>query len=348
MDQNLTSNSKENGNTSFFDKLFGQKGLGSLFGANANGGGFFQMLMGFLSSFMGGFKDFGKGLSGENKLPTNPDIPAPAPSKTTSIDKTSIEKGPSPTVSLSQERSLPERIGSGIRASWVGLLDLIGVHESAGDYNRVYSARGVKKADVTNMTLNQVLDYQKKYVQEQADRGVPPNYRSSAIGKYQINKPTLVDLMKGMGLKGDEVMDESMQDKMAAFLIQHRALDKSGKIDQNKLANIWASMPKEDGRGAYDHVGTNKASNISKKLQHTLAVANEEIIVASADPSQDFQRTDAKQNKVAAHVDPQKGHIVRDYGNITDQTTQNTVLAGEPHKTKPGQVLDSPALSLSI
>lgn len=119
-----------------------------------------------------------------------------------------------------------------------GLMELVGEKESKGDYNVAY---GGTKDNFTNMTVDEVLQWQDDYV----DSGSS----SSAVGKYQIIRKTLRDLKKKMKLKGDEVFSPEMQDAMFVQLLKKRGYDKwvDGKIDDvefgNKLAKEFASFP---------------------------------------------------------------------------------------------------------
>ncbi len=137
------------------------------------------------------------------------------------------------------------------------LLELIADKESNGDYNRVYGA-GVQRVNLTSMSIDKVLQWQKSYV----NHGSP----SSAAGKYQIINKTLSSLKKEMGLKGDELFDEKMQDRMAEHLLDKRGYQDylAGKISEEQfMLNVskeWASMPKDaSGRSYYTGDGLNKA-----------------------------------------------------------------------------------------
>jgi len=89
-------------------------------------------------------------------------------------------------------------------------------------------------------------------------------WNSSAVGKYQITRRTLKDLMRTMKLKGNEKFTPELQDKMAMQLLKRRGLDKfmSGKISQkdfhNRISKEWASVARHGSdKGTYgQHVGT--------------------------------------------------------------------------------------------
>lgn len=147
------------------------------------------------------------------------------------------------------------------------MLELIGKHESAGDYNRVFAHKGIKRVDLTNMTLNEVLEWQSAYVNQQKAQGYSADNRSSAAGKYQVISGTLRQSMKELGLRGDEKFDERMQDRIGMHLLQKRGYSDylEGRMSERKfltgLSSEWASLPKDaSGRGVHDGVGTNRAS----------------------------------------------------------------------------------------
>ena len=142
------------------------------------------------------------------------------------------------------------------------LLEVIAAKESNGNYNIVYGGRNV---NLTGMTINQVLAWQDNFV----DNGSP----SSAAGKYQIIRKTLRGLKESMGLSGNELFDEEMQDRMAIKLLEGRGYNDylAGKIDDatfmRRISQEWASMPKDaGGRSYYAGDGLNKAHETPENL----------------------------------------------------------------------------------
>jgi muramidase (phage lysozyme) len=73
--------------------------------------------------------------------------------------------------------------------------------------------------------------------------------RSSASGRYQFMKATLKDLKAQLGLRGAQVMDENLQDRLGYHLLRRRGYDKwiSGQMSDadfsTNLAKEWASLP---------------------------------------------------------------------------------------------------------
>lgn len=136
------------------------------------------------------------------------------------------------------------------------LLELIASKESGGDYNIVY---GGKHINATEMSIDNVIAWQKNSTQNEGAA-------SSAVGKYQIIRKTLTGLKEELGLSGDELLDEAMQDRMAIALLERRGYDDylAGDLSESRfMKNIsmeWASMPKdESGASYYAGDGLNKA-----------------------------------------------------------------------------------------
>ena len=138
------------------------------------------------------------------------------------------------------------------------IMDLIGKGESGGNYNAlVYGKKGASvpgQADLTNMTIAEVQEYQKGMMA----RG----HASTAVGKYQFISKTLAEQVKKAGLDPSTTkFDQQTQDMLASQMIDRAGF---GKKDQatvmRNLAGTWASLPKDmSGRGAYDGYNQNKA-----------------------------------------------------------------------------------------
>lgn len=131
------------------------------------------------------------------------------------------------------------------------LLEVIAEKESGGDYNRIYG-KGHQTAPLTSMTVNEVIEWQK-------------GRSFSAAGKYQVIRDTLIASKNQMGLSGNELYDEKMQDRIALHLLNGRGYQdyKSGDLpERDFMLNIskeWAAAPKDEtGRGYYDGDGVNQ------------------------------------------------------------------------------------------
>lgn len=125
-----------------------------------------------------------------------------------------------------------------------GLLDFIAKYESGGNYNAYFRhATNQNSPKFTSMKLNSVLKWQRNHTE------VNGAY-SSAVGRYQIIRKTLVGLVASMNLDGDSVrFSKDTQEKLAIKLLEQRGLGKfrngSLSLDDfgNRIAMEWASMP---------------------------------------------------------------------------------------------------------
>lgn len=186
------------------------------------------------------------------------------------------------------------RFGGGARQA-ATLLKAIRAKEAPRGYGQVYGGvpARFKNVDVTKMTLNEVLDWQRQVVRAGS--------KSSAAGGYQFIHKTLLATMQRMGLKGDEVWTPELQDRMAVNLLEERGLNAylSGRMSRttfaNNLAKEWASLPvvsgKKRGRSYYAGDGLNKSfhdpEDILALVDGLLTGANAPSNVALNDPPLD-------------------------------------------------------------
>jgi muramidase (phage lysozyme) len=170
------------------------------------------------------------------------------------------------------------------------LLDLIGNTEGTDRRNGYNETLGYGKftggdVQLTGMTLDQIDQLQTKMLSH------PDNsWNSSALGRYQIIRTTMRGLRKELGLPGDELFDESMQDRLAMHLLERRGLSqwKAGSLSDEQfmrgLSAEWASLPQASGKGTYkgQRVGVS-----SQGLRGVLGKvrSGEGVQVASLDPS---------------------------------------------------------------
>lgn len=149
--------------------------------------------------------------------------------------------------------------GAAVGAVNKNLLDIIGQGESRGNYNAlVYGKKGANvpgSADLTNMTIAEVMEYQRGMIA----RG----HASTAVGKYQIIASTLREQAKKAGLDINTTkFDERTQDLLAQQLINQAGYGRKDPATvMRNLAGTWASLPKDmSGRGRYDGYNANKAT----------------------------------------------------------------------------------------
>jgi conjugal transfer mating pair stabilization protein TraG len=146
------------------------------------------------------------------------------------------------------------------------LLDMIATAESRGNYNAHFGNADNQTVRFTDMTINDVLQWQKEFVQA----GNP----SSAVGRYQFIEPTLKGLVSELQLNPNTRFDETTQNKLAIALLERRgSIDfVDGKVSEadfaHNLSKEWAALPKVIGDAPeasyYDGDGFNKSLVDSK------------------------------------------------------------------------------------
>lgn len=122
------------------------------------------------------------------------------------------------------------------------LLNGLSGPESGGDYEAwsSYKQKNLPKP-LTQSSIVEVLRYQLDW---RHYGGI-----SSAAGRYQIIRKTLRMLVDILGLTGDELFDEAMQDRLGYQLLKIRGYDSwmAGSLSNNAFANNlakeWASFP---------------------------------------------------------------------------------------------------------
>ena len=159
--------------------------------------------------------------------------------------------------------------GASVGGNRQALLDLIGKGESGGNYNAlVYGKKGANvpgQADLTNMTIAQVQEYQKGMIAQ--------GHASTAVGKYQMIAKTLEAQVKKAGLDPSTTkFDQKTQDLLANQLVDQAGFGKKSQDTVMKnLAGTFASLPKDmSGRGAYDNYNQNKATISAQDLATVL------------------------------------------------------------------------------
>lgn len=131
---------------------------------------------------------------------------------------------------------------------------------------------------ITSMTIGDLIDMQASFTKK---------YRSSASGGYQFMRATLQDLARELGLRGTQIFDPNLQDRLAYHLLKRRGYADymAGKISRTefgkRLAQEWASFPvlasthngnRTVGRGQsyYAGDGLNKALISPEKFEAVL------------------------------------------------------------------------------
>ena len=130
-------------------------------------------------------------------------------------------------------------------ASYAQLLNLIGQVESADNYNAYFGRADNQEVEFTNMSVAEVLDWQREFV--------AAGHASSAVGRYQIMHTTLDELVRQSDIDIRQKFDRSMQDRLAIRLLERRGSVKyatkqltSEQFAAN-LAQEWAALPRVVG-----------------------------------------------------------------------------------------------------
>lgn len=127
-------------------------------------------------------------------------------------------------------------------AAYAPLLDVIAEGESRGNYNAHFGNTANSDIKFTDMTIADVLEWQKQFVAQ----GNP----SSAVGRYQIIRPTLVGLVEQLDIKPNDRFDEAMQNRLAITLMERRGsvdfikANLSAENFAHELSKEWAALPK--------------------------------------------------------------------------------------------------------
>lgn len=131
---------------------------------------------------------------------------------------------------------------------------------------------------LTTMTVDEVIA---------AQRGWSKNHGSSAAGGYQFMRATLIDLKEELGLRGSQVLDPDLQDRLGFHLLKRHGYEgyMAGVLDTaefaRRLAMEWASFPVlrstkgqhrqvTRGQSYYAGDGVNKALVAPDKIEAVL------------------------------------------------------------------------------
>lgn len=141
------------------------------------------------------------------------------------------------------------------------LLNTIAKVESRYNYNAYFGNPNNRSVQFTNMTVNEVLAWQKQFVQQ----GNP----SSAVGRYQFIDSTLQGLVRELRIDKNTKFDAALQDRLAVALLERRGIRDyvENKMSREEFAHSlskeWAALPKATGKNPeqsyYAGDGLNKA-----------------------------------------------------------------------------------------
>jgi muramidase (phage lysozyme) len=146
--------------------------------------------------------------------------------------------------------------------AYTPLLSVIAEGESSGNYNAHYGNSANDTLRFTDMPVGAVLDWQEKTVSE----GSP----SSAVGRYQIVRPTLVKLVQQLNIEPSAPFDETLQDRLAIALLEKRGsqayVNRTLSREQfaANLAQEWAALPRVTGPNPQDSYYAGDGLNASR------------------------------------------------------------------------------------
>jgi muramidase (phage lysozyme) len=154
------------------------------------------------------------------------------------------------------------------------LLDTIAKGESNGNYNAYFGNPGNTSLKFTEMSVSQVLLWQEAYVRQGS--------ASSAVGKYQIIRPTLAGLANRLEIDPEAKFDEQLQDRLGVALLEKRGAEEYMRDQLARdqfaanLAKEWAALPKIHGdnpdQSYYAGDGLNKVQISVEEIYRALAV----------------------------------------------------------------------------
>ncbi|WP_316014653.1 hypothetical protein [Roseobacter sp. HKCCA0434] len=138
------------------------------------------------------------------------------------------------------------------------MLEFIGTLEAPRGYDTIYTGiTHMPPRPVTSMSVGEVLEWQA----EAARTSV-----STASGRYQIIRPTLQGLVDQGVVSRSDRFDERTQDRLGEHLLREAGWGRPGlsAVEQaNRVAGVWAALPKVSGAGrgqsAYEGIAGNRA-----------------------------------------------------------------------------------------
>lgn len=153
------------------------------------------------------------------------------------------------------------------------LLNTIAKVESSQNYNAYFGNSKNTSIKFTDMTVAEVLAWQKQFVSQ----GNP----SSAVGRYQFIDSTLQGLVRQLNIDEAMQFDEALQDRLAIALLERRGIHDyvNNKISREEFAHSlskeWAALPKAIGdnpeRSYYASDGLNKAQLSVNEIYASIA-----------------------------------------------------------------------------
>lgn len=164
-------------------------------------------------------------------------------------------------------------------AAGKGILDLIAHAEGTANrrgYNETldYGRWTGGDQNLVGMTLNEILALQKQMLANPENRALYGNGKgSSALGRYQIVSITLKDLMRELGLTGNEYFDPAMQDRLAQQLVRRGNLKGTWEGLKNvpdARINTALNTTQTGGMPAVDESVTDREERLAKAAKEAI------------------------------------------------------------------------------
>lgn len=196
-------------------------------------------------------------------------------------------------------------------------MDTIMGAESGGNYNAFHGNTGNSSLRFTDMSIQDVLDWQKSGDWKRLGAG------SSAVGKYQFIESTLRQVVRASGIDPNSKFTPAVQDKLIMFrLFNDRSMQDylDGKISDEEmvdknLAAEFAGLKTTSGKGFYDGDGLNKASFSARK---TIAALQQFKAAYMRDPAKVVAKDDSGKLIIGGPAPSEMGAEVesaeREYG----------------------------------
>ena len=241
-------------------------------------GGALKTVKDTFDGFAGMLSDIEKALGGKgtigNALKTDAPPPKPSPSGmmsehdfyVTQVDAQDDSDAYDRLLGASTYEEYKKKFSSSASSS-PDLKTAIRRAESGNDYGATFRAYldgfSRRNEDITNMSINQVVQYQKDYIAHQRRLGIPETQRSAAVGAYQMLFPELAATKTGVPLTAK--FNKENQDRMADYYLNVAGYQQfiNGKITaaqfNDRLARQFASLKTTSGGGVYDSDGINRA-----------------------------------------------------------------------------------------
>lgn len=150
---------------------------------------------------------------------------------------------------------------------------------SGYDVTYDYGHYDTSTVPLTSMTLDQVDQVQQEIHGNTVKAGKP----TSAVGKYQFERGTLLGLRKILKLSPDTPFTPELQDRMATYLLKNDGglnRYKKGQLSADKfedrLNNLWASIQKHDGTVAKGQFSGTTRAQIQAIIQKVPVVPEKE------------------------------------------------------------------------